>query len=506
METHSYWLEAQHDEGRASLSEDLSADVLIVGGGITGVTAAYLLAKAGKSVVLLERGRIGGGDSGHTTAHLTYMTDTRLKDVVSAFGKDHALASWDAGAAAMEQISAIVKEERIRCEFRTVPGFLCMQEGAGDREKEVRQLQEEAHWASEHGFAVELVDSCPPTGNPAIRFANQLKFHPIKYLQALAKRAEGYGAQIFENSEVRVFADSPRSARTFSNTVKYRHVIFATHMPLQGNMGTVSALLLQTKLYAYSTYAIQASAPANSLPEMIWSDTADPFLYLRVDRHDDRDVLILGGEDHKTGQKTDTDQCFARLEKVMQSLVPGVSIEARWSGQVIETPDGLPYIGDVGDGQFLATGYSGNGYTFGTLAAMMARDRILGKKNPWAELFDPARKKTGGLWDYVKENVDYPYYMAKQYLLGPAKGELDEVKPGSGKVLKVKGRRTAVYRDDAGEVHTMSPVCPHLGCIVDWNGSEKTWDCPCHGSRFTGCGQVIGGPAEKDLMRFAKQE
>lgn len=499
MNTESYWLETKGTFKALSLKKDLETQVVVIGGGITGVTAAILLREAGKDVILIERDSIGQGETGHTTAHLTYMTDTRLSELVSKFGEAHALASWDAGAAAMEQIQALAKSIDDDCELRTVPGFLAVSRSTADEAKEVEQLEKEAHLAIEHGFDVEHLSSIAPTSRAGIRFANQLKFHPIKYLRGLARRAVKAGVKILEHTNVEEFLENSKRLKAGDHTIAYEQVFIATHMPLQGLAGTVSAMLLQTKLYAYSTYAVRAIAPAGSVPEFIWSDTADPFYYLRCDRKVHGDVLIFGGQDHRTGQETNTEARYSHLLAELSQMIKISKVEHHWSGQVIETADGLPYIGWATEDQYIATGFSGNGLTFGTLAGMMARDAITGRKNPWEDLFSPQRKKLSALWDYVKENADYPYYLAKDYARGAEADSVRAVEREQGKILKLKGKRVAAYRDAEGKVTKLSPICPHLGCIVHWNSAEQTWDCPCHGSRFTGTGQLIAGPAETAL-------
>jgi nitrite reductase/ring-hydroxylating ferredoxin subunit len=236
------------------------------------------------------------------------------------------------------------------------------------------------------------------------------------------------------------------------------------------------------------------------VPDVLLWDTADPYRYFRVESHRGHDVVILGGEDHKTGQAGDTEQRYARLEQALAALVPGVELTHRWSGQVIETPDGLPYIGATAEHQYAGTGYAGNGLTFGTLAGMMIADRILGRANPWADLFDAGRKAVRhGLWDYLKENTSYPYYLILDRFAGAEGRSLRAVKRGEGKVVERNGKKVAAYRDPAGAFTVRSATCTHMGCLVRWNPSEKTWDCPCHGSRFATDGKVISGPAESPL-------
>jgi glycine/D-amino acid oxidase-like deaminating enzyme/nitrite reductase/ring-hydroxylating ferredoxin subunit len=500
MNTESLWFDTTPAAAFPRLDQDLQVDVLIVGGGITGLTAAYLICKTGRSVALVERGTIGNRETGHTTAHLTYATDVRLSDLVKRFGPDHARAAWEAGASAMAQIQALVAEHQIECELRRTPAFLVVAGGA-DVRAESERLREEANVASEMGFNAEFVEKAPLLSRPAMRLANQMKFHPMKYAQALAREITRMGGQIFENTEVTEFHDNPRQVVAGGHRIAFDLVVLATHVPLQANRNALCATLLQTKLVGFSTYAIEARIVSVRLPELIWWDTGDPYLYLRIDRHKDHDVMILGGEDHKTGQKKDTQECFQRLERKLRSIVPDAIVERHWSGQVIESVDGLPYIGEVGDGQFLATGFAGNGMTFGTLAGMMACDAATGAKNPWQKLFSADRKVLGAAWNFLRENSDYPRYLAKGHLAG-TESYIADMKRGEGRIVRANGRKAAVFCDDEQRLHVLSAICPHLGCVVVWNEAERTWDCPCHGSRFQATGEVISGPAESDLERI----
>ena len=480
------------------LATDLHVDVLVVGGGITGVTAAFLLKRAGRTVALIERGEIGGGETGHTTAHVTYATDARLSELVKTFGRDHAQAAWDAGHFAMEEIARIVATEGLDCELRRVPGYLVAAADADIREQ-AKALESEAALAAEFGFDAAYVDSAPLGPRPAIRFANQLKFHPLKYLLALVQRIPGDGSHVFEKTEAAEFGEESGQVMANGHRVRFDYAILATHVPLQGRNNALSAALLQTKLAAYSTYALGARLAGDRIPEALFWDTANPYLYLRVDRRTDGDYVILGGGDHKTGQEENTGTPFVNLERTLRGIWPDAEIDHHWSGQVLQSVDGLPYIGETVERQFVATGFGGNGITFGTLSATMARDRVLGLRNPWEDLFSVDRKKLSAVWNYLTENKDYPYYLVKTQLAATAGDALGVVGCGEGKILRLDGRKVAVYRDEHGAVTTLCPVCPHLGCIVAWNGAEKTWDCPCHGSRFTAKGEVIGGPAEKPL-------
>jgi Rieske Fe-S protein len=282
--------------------------------------------------------------------------------------------------------------------------------------------------------------------------------------------------------------------------VRCQRIVVATHVPIVGKTALLKATLLQTKLALFSTYAIGATLKRGALPHACYFDTAEPYHYLRVEPRGRQDYAILGGQDHKTGQKRGTRTCFAALEKLMRAMVSDALVDARWSGQVVETHDRLPYIGEHSEGQFIATGFCGNGITFGTLAGMMIRDAITGQKNPWRELFDPKRKNIrSGAWNYLRENADYPYYLAKDWLKRSEGKSVRSVSRGEGRIIRIHGERTAVHRDDDGRLSRVSPVCTHMGCLVNWNSAEKTWDCPCHGSRFRPTGEVIAGPAETPL-------
>jgi len=449
------------------LDRDEEVDVAIVGAGITGLTAAYLLTLEGKRVAVLDRERCAQIDTGHTSAHLTMVTDVRLTELVKTFGRDHAQAVWDAGAAALATIDEIVRAERIDCDFAWLPGYLHAPIGADGARADAAAFREEAVAAAQLGFDATFVRDVPWVGGAGVRYGRQARFHPRKYLAGVARAIADRGGMIFEHTNVQEFSDSPLSLVAADRTIVCDDIVLATHTPLMGNTSLPRATLFQTKLALYTSYVIAAEVERGRVPDALFWDTADPYHYLRLEPRRDRDVVIFGGEDHKTGQADDTARCFERLERALAMRIDGARVTHRWSGQVIETPDGLPYIGDTAAHQFAGTGFSGNGMTFGTLTGMMAVDRIVGRDNPWRELFDPGRTKIrGGAWDYIKENKDYPYYLVRDQL-------------------------TRRYRD--------APICTHMGCTVEWNDAEHTWDCPCHGSRFKTDGAVIAGPAESPI-------
>ena len=498
-ETLPYWADSASIPTFRKIDRDIDAEVIVVGAGITGLTTAYQLLKAGRSVAVLERERCAEIDTGHTSAHLTMVTDARLGELVQRFGKTHAQAVWDAGLAAIATIEAISDAEQIDCAFERIDGYLHLPvDGRADKQGE--ELRAEAGLAEELGFDAAFVDSVPFLGRPGVRFEHQARFHPRKYLAGVAKAIGANGGAIYEHSAADEFSTDPLRVKSNGHWIRARDIVVATHNPLVGVAAMASATLFQTKLALYTSYVVAGRVPAGRVFDALFWDNEDPYHYLRVERHRDHDLVILGGEDHKTGQAADTSACYERLERLLVSLVPEISLTHRWSGQVIETPDGLPYIGQMADHQYAATGFSGNGMTSGTVAALIIADGISDRRNPWAELFDPGRfALRRGLWDYVKENADYPYYMIRDRFAGAEGRSLRAVKRGQGRVVEHDGKTVAAYRDKSGALTLRQATCTHMGCLVTWNDAEQTWDCPCHGSRFTPRGDVISGPAEAPL-------
>jgi glycine/D-amino acid oxidase-like deaminating enzyme len=396
MKNVPFWIDSVPIQQFPKLQRNISVDVLVVGAGVTGITTAYLLKRAGLTVALTERERVASIDTGHTTAHLTCVTDVQLQQLVRNFGKDHAQAAWDAGAAAIDEIEKIVNEEKIECEFTRVPGYLHGRVGGSSR-KEASSLKKEAAVAGKLGFDAAYLESAPYFNLPAVRFANQAKFHPRKYLRSLVEEIPGNGSRVFEKSAAAEFDAKKRRVKVNRNWISFDRVVMATNNPLVGLASISSATLLQTKLFLYTSYALGARVPAGTVPEALFWDTREPYDYLRVDRHREFDYLIYGGEDHKTGQKKRTQTAYVRLWRRLKKIIPAARVDHRWSGQIISTPDGLPYIGENAERQFIATGYCGNGITFGTIGAMMAHDWATGRKNPWTNLFAVDRKNLKAL-------------------------------------------------------------------------------------------------------------
>jgi glycine/D-amino acid oxidase-like deaminating enzyme/nitrite reductase/ring-hydroxylating ferredoxin subunit len=497
LDTKSYWIRTAQLPPFPRLDKNLTADVVVIGGGLVGITTAYLLRGAGLDVVLVERDVCAATDTGHTTAHLTFVTDEPLSELVDSFGRDTARAVWEAGRTAIDQIEMSVADEQIECDFRRVPGFLhtaLVGEGLSKDD-----LRAQAHLAAELGFPATYVPTIRPYEAAGVRFDHQALFHPRKYLAGLLRALNDGRTPIFEHTNVDEVSDD-LTVKAGPHSISCSYVVVATHVPLMGKTGLVSATVLQSKLAPYTTYALGGRLPTGAVPYGLYWDTADPYHYLRVHPENGYDYAVFGGADHKTGQQANTRDCWSALERTVRRFLPTFELFDQWSGQVIESVDGLPSIGETAERQFVATGFVGNGITFGTVAALMARDAVLGRANPWRDVFDPHRRNLRrGAWDYLKENKDYAYYMLRDHLVARHGRSLGEVKPGQGKVLTLDGRRVAAYRDARGVVNMCSAICTHMACEVHFNAAETTWDCPCHGSRFRIDGSVVAGPAEAPL-------
>lgn len=489
----SFWIETAPLPTYPALPADLDVDVAIIGAGITGLTAALLLARAGRRVAVLEARRVAHGVTGYTTAHLTEAIDTRFATLARDFGDDGATLAAQVSRSAIECIAGLVDGLRIDCRFRRLPGYLY-----GESESELEGLHEEYEAAKKAGLAVSMTRDVPlpfPAA-AAVRFEDQADFHPREYLAGLCKELVAKGGRIFEDTRVEDVDDgTPCRLRTASgHEVRAGSVIMATHAPLH-------RFQLQTRLSHYRSYVLGVNVKQAPLGGLFW-DTADPYHYLRSDPA--TGLLIVGGEDHKTGTEEDTEARYEALRAYTAERFAIDDLAFHWSAQVVESADGLPFIGrmNAGGNVLVATGFSGNGMTFGTAAAMLMTDLVRGTTSPWAELFDPGRiKPLAAAASFVKDNAEVGLHLVKDWLAPAETSDLADVGPGEGKIVRVGARRLAVFRAEDGTLEACSSVCPHLGCHVHFNGAEKTWDCPCHGSRFDTKGGLLDGPAVRGLER-----
>ena len=484
----------------SKLADDASVDVAIVGAGIAGVTTAYLLAREGRSVLLLDDGPVGGGMSSVTTAHIANALDDRYLRVEKLRGEDGARRTAQSHTAAIDRIERNVADEGLDCDLVRLDGYLFPLPG-----EDPDLLRQERDCARRAGLDVEIVPRAPLPfdSGPSIRFPRQGQFHPLKYLYGLAGAIVRAGGRIASGAHADTVEDgAPARVRVGSHTVSARAVVVATNVPINDRFA------IHTKQAPYMTYVIGAVVPRGSVERALYWDTGDPYHYVRLQPmpdEADKDCLIVGGEDHKSGHADDGRERHARLEAWARERFPMVErIAFTWAGQVMETLDGLAYIGkNPGDENvYVVTGDSGMGMTHGTIAGMLLTDLIQGRDNPWRELYDPSRKIVGAAGEWVKENLDVAAQFAGYAMPAASAGE---VPWDSGKVIQRGLSKVAAYRDEKGELHEMTAVCPHLGCIVQWNGSEKTWDCPCHGSRFDKMGKVVNGPANTDLSPIREE-
>jgi glycine/D-amino acid oxidase-like deaminating enzyme/nitrite reductase/ring-hydroxylating ferredoxin subunit len=499
----SPWLASVAPPRRPPLGADARADVCVVGAGIAGLSVAYHLAAEGRSVLVLDDGSIGGGQSGRTTAHLSNAMDDLYVEVARIHGVDGARLAADSHTAAIDRIEAIAAAESIACDFERLDGYLFAQPGEAPA-----ILHDELRAAHEAGLGnVELVPRAPLEGfdtGPALRFPRQAQFHVLKYLNGLAAAIERRGGRIHCGTRVEeVTGGRPARLRTRGGVVVCDAVVVATNTPF------VSRVIVHARQHAYLTYAIGAALPRHAAARALYWDTADPYHYVRMHTLPEGDVLIVGGEDHKVGQADDAERRWEALSSWARERFRGMGeVTYRWSGEVLEPVDCIGLIGRNPNDQenvFIVTGDTGMGMTHGTIAGMLLTDLIHRRDNAWAGLYDPARVRLRAVRPFVAEAAN----MAAQYgrwLSGGDVESADAIPRGGGAVLRQGLSKVAVYRDEAGVLHERSAVCPHLGCAVAWNHAEQTWDCPCHGSRFDPYGGLLNGPAAADLARPEPRE
>jgi len=493
-----------------ALDQDQSADICIIGAGIAGLSTAYLLVREGRNVIVIDAGQPGGGETCRTSAHLCSAIDDGFLEIERLHGKDGAHLAYTSHAAAINIIEQIIKDEGIDCDFKRVDGYLIR--GSGMDPKDLDRELEAAHRS---GFieAEQVAQPAVPTleGGRCNRYPNQAQFHPQRYMAGLCEAIVRGGGRIF--SEAHVTEINPGEDSGFNVATQAGWEIHANLVVAATNSPITSIVTIHTKQAAYRSYVVALRIPRGSVPLALYWDTEDPYHYVRVHQlWDDSgdDLLIVGGEDHKVGQDTDSkidpEIHFKHLREWAKTYFPMVGeVEYHWSGQVMETIDGLAFIGrnPMGpDGLYLATGDSGMGLTHGTIAGMLLRDQISDRVNPWTKIYDPARLRVGALATWAKENLNVALQY-KDYAVTPGEeSTAEEIEPGHGAVIIEDGQRVAAFRDGAGQLHRCSAVCTHLGGIVHWNPVEMSWDCPCHGSRFTPDGTLLHGPAIQPLSRI----
>ena len=497
-ETKSIWMQTTQPLTFPALDNDTTADVCVIGAGIAGMMTAYSLCKAGKRVVVLDDGAVGSGETGRTTAHITAALDDRYYNIEAMHGEEGARLAAESHTAAINRAEEICNIEGIVCDFMRVDGFLFLAPP-----QTMENLENELQAAQRAGLAdVSLVRNAEPidwwnTG-PCLRFPRQGQFHPLRFLEGLARCIQRDGGSIHCGSHVTNVEDGQQCTVTTSDKKK----VMCNQVVVATNASITDYVVTHAKQAPYRTYVIGVRVLKGSVPPVLLWDTPDPYHYVRIQPDSDYDVLIVGGEDHKTGHEDEVDDMQARfdaLESWTRERFPMMeTVLYRWSGQVMEPFDYLSFTGRSPGAQniFMHGGDSGNGITHGIMAGILLTDMIMGRNNPWQSLYDPTRITLRSAPEFLKENIDVALQFAHYLMPGD---KLDGIAPGEGRVLLRDGKRIAAYRDGDGVLHERSAVCTHLKCIVDWNSLEKTWDCPCHGSRFDPHGNVLNGPAIEGL-------
>lgn len=499
-ESISFW---SHDETMPKfdpLAHDLRTEVCVVGGGIAGLTTAYLLMKQGKKVCLLEGFEIASGQTNRTSAHISNVLGTRLYELERYHGVNGPYMVLQSHREAIQKIEDIIFNEKIDCDFEYVDGYLF-----ADDEQTDEVLDREFEFCLRAGISdVQSVTSLPLPHfkmTSALRFPKQAQFHPLKYLKRMTEILQQGGIDIFTHTMVRdVSGGKTAIVKTRSGfTVHCQSVVVATHSPIN------DLLAIHTKQYAYRSYVMCFRISAEHVKKALYWDVKDPYHYLRFGEDEHGPFLIAGGEDHKTGQVIHPDQCYLELETWVRQKIPfAQEILYRWSGQIMESMDGLGFLGHNPadrNNVYVITGDSGNGITHSTLGAMIVTDQIMERENLWAALYNPSRISWWAMPTYIQENSN----VAAQYvdwLTPKASASAEDIAEGEGDVYRDGAQMVAAYKDEAGNTYLFSAACPHLGGIVCWNSTEKSWDCPCHGSRFDCYGKVIEGPTSQDLRKI----
>jgi glycine/D-amino acid oxidase-like deaminating enzyme/nitrite reductase/ring-hydroxylating ferredoxin subunit len=492
----SLWLPTPDIAGEP-LTDSRPADLVVVGSGIAGLSVAYQAARDGRSVMILDRGAIGSGMTARTTAHLTCTLDDFYHEFIGLRGEDEARLLYQSQAAAIDRIAKIVRDEAIDCDFARCDGFLFL--GEGD---DPSVLDKELEACRKIGFdTARWIERAPfPKGDTGkcLTFANQARFHPLKYLQGLAEAILKRGGRFHPFTPVDSITQTDAGvtvATTTGQKIVARDVVNATNAPIAGR------LTLQAKMAPYRTYAMAISIPKGSVTDALYWDTLDAYHYVRIQPRADDDVLIVGGEDHKTGEADDAEKRFAALIEWTRGHVAEMGrILNRWSGQVLEPVDFAGFIGRDPDNDhiFFVTGDSGQGLTNGAAAGILLPELLKGATHPWQILYDPARFSLRAAGTFFSENSTAVKSLA-EHLGGPLRPSEETLAPGEGALVGDGVAQVAVFRDEKGEMHRVSAACSHVGCTVHFNSFERCWDCPCHGSHFDIDGGVLNAPATAPL-------
>jgi glycine/D-amino acid oxidase-like deaminating enzyme/nitrite reductase/ring-hydroxylating ferredoxin subunit len=494
--TVSLWMDTTVAEAPA-LDRSETADTVVVGAGIAGLSAAYELSMRGHDVVVLDRGPIGQGMTARTTAHLVSISDDTFDAFIRLRGEEAARLYYQSQSAAIDRIETLQREHKIACDFRRLDGFLFPALG-----KPPSELDRELEAGRKLGVAMEDVAGLPFKGletTRCLRYPDQATFHPLKYLRGLAKAITSRGGRLYADTPVQEVDEDEKDVAVRTNSrrvVRARTAVVTTNSPINGD------LPIHSKQAPYRTYAMAFELRRGALSDALYWDTLDPYHYVRLQPGRGAvDFLIVGGEDHKSGEADDADVRFAGLEAWIRNLVPDLGREThRWSGQVLEPVDYSGFIGlnPGSEKSYIATGDSGQGITHGALAGLLIADLIERRENPWVQLYDPNRKTGSAIKNFIAENITAVKNFA-EYIAPGELSSFDELEPGRGAIIRSGLKKVAAYRDESGRLHTHAAACTHAGCHIHWNSLEVCWDCPCHGSQFAIDGTPLNAPAVSPL-------
>jgi glycine/D-amino acid oxidase-like deaminating enzyme/nitrite reductase/ring-hydroxylating ferredoxin subunit len=492
----SLWMATAPASDRPRAVGEHSFDTVVVGGGITGLTTALLLAREGRAVAVLEQGRIGAGTTGGTTGKVTSQHSLTYDGLRRSRGDDAARIYGEANERAKEWIAETVAEESIECDFRRRSAYVYAS-SAAERE----DVEREATAAARAGLPARFVDEVPlPFATAgAVRFDDQAELHPLRYLAGLARVFEADGGRIFESSRaVGVNDGKPCVVETEEAAISAEHVVIATLLPF------LDRGLFFARAFAHRSYAIAARI-SEPPPEAMLISAGSPTRSIRAHPAEGGELLLVGGEGHRTGSGDAVPERYERLEEFARAHWDVLGVEHRWSAQDYASADDVPLIGPLHpwtDRIHVATGFRKWGLTAGTVAAMLINDAIAGRANAWAGLFSSTRVgPASSLPHLAAENGHAGLAFVAERILRPGRRPIDDLRPGEGGIVASSAGKVAAYRDEQGGVHAVSSRCTHLGCQVRWNAAERTWDCPCHGSRFAVDGEVLAGPAVRPLER-----
>lgn len=499
----SFWMQESPVIDAPSLTADADCDVVVIGSGIAGLSTAYELARFGRSVIVIDRGGIGHGMTARTTAHLATELDDLYSELIEIRGEDEARLLHDSQVSAVNRIEAICRDEAIDADFARVDGYLFA------AEPEHRDWLEGEYDACRRiGIEdVEWVDRAPIPGTDtgrALRFGRQGRFHPTKYLKGLAEAIRSRGGRLYANTthvSDKEIDGGVEITTEAGPVIRAGAAVFCTNSP------TNDKVVIHTKQHPNRTYVIAGPVPKGSVPDALVWDTYEAYHYVRIQPLDEsQDLLIVGGEDHRSGEAYDQDERLARLEAWTRERYPSFSrVDYRWSGQVLEPVDFMPFSGRNPGQQniYIHTGDSGQGITNGVAGALTIMPLIIGEDSRYAPVFEPNRKSvsTTSIGEFIKGQVGAVKNFAEYVAPGDVRSE-EEIQPGEGALVRHGLSQIATYKAEDGTILRRSAACTHMGCLVHWNGFEKCWDCPCHGSQFAPDGQVLNGPAVKPLAAW----